>query len=315
MAADGAPPVYGNIPGYTVATPIDDVYDTLNVTPEERRRRRLGPFLLLCCCGFIAAIAVSITLPLTTGGGGGAGDDDDDNGPPITPAPPTVSPPPTTTPEPPTGAPPGACCCEFCERNVCVNDIASYAECLEVCQPPQVVSAQSCTAKWTPGRTCEECECDSPFDCCLEDPFVYEGSPYASADETLCGGHDYNCDDEDDELPCCHSDKPAPNPHDERTIYLAETCNSTGQEPLSNETNEVCGACTGVEVVPGWACVEGVVARRKRFTPPCPLACESAAVPVTPEDPPDVGECALFVDHCLPPHGGDGEQCCLVVGL
>ena len=155
-------------------------------------------------------------------------------------------------------------------------------------------------------------------DCCPADPFVYENSPYASSDMTLCATRDYNCDGVVDELPCCYADEPQENVHDARTMYLAVSCNASLGVPLTADPLQTCGACTGSTVLPGWACSAGPESstrrRRKRFVPPCPGGCE----PDTPQDvtahqPPDIGECALYVDRCIPPHGGDGEQCCIVV--
>jgi hypothetical protein len=147
--------------------------------------------------------------------------------------------------------------------------------------------------------------------CCPADPFVFVGSPYASAAPTACNTYDYNCDGLVSLLPCCAHLVPLAI-DGARTLYNASACAATnGGVPLSNASNDVCGACTGTDVVPGWACSEAIASRRKRIMLPCPSdAC--TFVDTTPTTPPALGECALFTDHCVPPHGGDGERCCLV---
>jgi len=330
MAANVPPPVYGVPPQAGYAT-VDPIYGVLGLAQNDpRRRRRVGGLLLLCCAclGLLAAVIVPVTIwattrlpadavgagppPIPTTSGGGPTTTTSGGGPTTT----TSGGGSTTTqaPAPTQTAPPGSCCCVGCANDVCVEDVATYQECIEVCTPPQTAHQQSCAATWSPGQSCAECDCESPVDCCPEDPFVFEGSPYASAEMTLCGGRDYNCDGNDDQLPCCTDDAPIDNQEDERTIYLASSCNASLQVPLSTATNEVCGACTGTDVVAGWACVEGV-ARRKRFVPPCPAACNGHLEMVTPATPPDVGQCALFVTGCIEPNGGDLESCCQVVTL
>jgi hypothetical protein len=153
--------------------------------------------------------------------------------------------------------------------------------------------------------------------CCPQDPFVYPGSPYGSAEETACGGHDYNCDDDDDEYACCLGvAEPIENEHDDRVIYLVEACaESSGFAPLpdSDNANLTCGACSGTTVYPGWAC--DAQSGRKRAVLPCPEACVAPPVEVTPETPPALGECAYYTDHCINnTQGGDGERCCIVIG-
>jgi len=148
-------------------------------------------------------------------------------------------------------------------------------------------------------------------DCCPQDEFVYLNSPYVSAEPTLCGTTDYNCDNVTDTLACCHGATVVPDPADGRVIYMRGAfCNNTAVTLVDDDANEVCGACQGEStVVFGWACAAGI--SRKRFMPHCPTDC-GELLAVTPETPPDVGECALYVDHCAP-NGGDGERCCLVV--
>jgi len=224
----------------------------------------------------------------------------------------TCTPPPT--PAPP--LPPGSCCCSLCTTNRCIEDVDDEAACQAACGDPPLIAGgaalQSCISTFASGETCASSRCDQPVDCCPEDPFVIAGSDYASAQPTMCGTFDYNCDGRVDQFPCCYSDKPAPNAVDARTVYLVSMCQASGGLPLSQNASEVCGACAGQTVVPGWECT--LEHKRKRFVSPCPGQCEpSQPQLVTPETPPSTGQCALFVDRCIGTSGGDGETCCQVV--
>ena len=146
----------------------------------------------------------------------------------------------------------------------------------------------------------------SPSSCCPDDPFVFAGSPYGSDSPTLCGGHDYNCDGVDESYACCYDEVPAENTHDARIVWhITDSCNNTEG---ALRTVDICGACTGSEVVYGWECSTPI--SKKRFIPACPDSCGGEIIDVTPQHPPSTGECALFIDHCVGAAGGDGERCC-----
>ena len=203
--------------------------------------------------------------------------------------------------------PPGACCCSGCEENRCIENVTSQHDCSELC-------GNECSMHWSFGQSCGESSCEQPIDCCPDDPFVIEGSLFASSALTMCGTHDYNCDGVDDQLPCCYGDETAPNDVDSRIVYLASSCNASLGQPLSQEPTEVCGACSGDNVVvPGWECTSGLVRRKRTLVQHCPEICDDPVVTVSPYTPPTVGECASFVDSCIGDAGGDGERCCVVV--
>ena len=245
--------------------------------------------------------------------------------PPVTPAPSTL---------------------EDCPDVVCPTPIGyeMLTACTEVgtcdgalCKLPNNHSCGTCSIQ-SEGASCQcnECTCEVGegegegegegasmalpclLDCCPEDPFVYKGSPYGSPEPTLCGGFDYNCDDDDDmtydEYPCCHGvAEPIVNEHDNRTIYIVDECAvSNNNAPLStNGGNAVCGACSGSTVYPGWACEPALA--KKRAVLPCPDGCGELVQVTEFSAPVNVSECGLFVDHCVPPNGGDGERCCIVI--
>ena len=103
------------------------------------------------------------------------------------------------------------------------------------------------------------------------------------------------------------------NELDDRVLYEVSTqCNSSQGVLTDDDPQTTCGACTGNDVVvPGWECTENEF-RRKRFGPSCP--CENEPVPVESDNPPELGECALFINHCVN-EIGDGEECCVVVAI
>jgi len=144
--------------------------------------------------------------------------------------------------------------------------------------------------------------------CCTEDPYVYLGSPWASASPTVCGNYDYNCDNETDRVACCGPDSGIID-GDRRLFNTTDLDNSCRAEPV----NRTCGACTGNELVPGWSCSEAEPTK-KRFVPQCPCI-DPSPVPVfaPPQgEAPAVGECAFFVDGCVGGSGGDELTCCQV---
>lgn len=148
----------------------------------------------------------------------------------------------------------------------------------------------------------------TPF-CCVQDEFVFPGSPWASAGPTLCGDYDYNCDGTIDEWACCSREVVAIG---DRILYkIADDCQETG--PISQLPDAICGACVdGITVVPGWQCSPDVDDDRKRNMPICPIGCEQGPAIVTPTIEPSIGQCALYVTSCIPPNGGDGSVCCQV---
>ena len=153
----------------------------------------------------------------------------------------------------------------------------------------------------------------TPF-CCSHDPLVGIDSDYVSVNRTLCSvNYDYNCDGVDDNLACCGEPLDNPELFGNRIVYLRSQCLPAG-EPIADDA--YCGACTGPDtVVPGWACSEPL--SRKRFMPECTGPCAGQPLAhVTPPGtsglgPPNPGQCALFVTHCVGTHGGDGETCCM----
>lgn len=157
----------------------------------------------------------------------------------------------------------------------------------------------------------------TPF-CCDADEFAFVGSPWASAEPTLCGDYDYNCDGLVDAWACC-GDAETPFSVGRNVFNVTEPgrCHVPTAVVGDGNGGEICGACAGNEVVvPGWACSEPVpfAGLRKRFVQPCPTSCAAPVpVPVTPGHPPSLGQCALFVDSCVGSNGGDGTSCCQVV--
>lgn len=199
------------------------------------------------------------------------------------------------------------CCCGWIGWIVALLLLLCWYSCFTNCPPtpaPTLPPANQTTGPGmvTPGPP-------APTSCCPNDIFVGNESTYMSASPTLCGGYDYNCDGEETYVACCFSSVAVVNSVDERIMYTSNSSNCTAD--LSIDEDLVCGACDGTTVFPGWACDSPVL--RKRFILPCPAACDGDMVSVTSVTPPNIGECALFTDHCVGTHGGDGEQCCIVV--
>ena len=241
-----------------------------------------------------------------------------------------IATPPPTTPAPATSPPCPDLACPtpigYSETTPCSATGVCNAT---LCKLPNGHSCGTCLLlDEAEACTCNECTCEvsdganssmalpCTRDCCPEDPFAFGSSPYGSAEPTLCGDFDYNCDDDDDsggeEYPCCYGvAEPIVNEHDTRSIYIVAECAVSNNNAALPDT-DICGACEGGSTVdPGWAC-NSPVARKKRAMLPCPDACDGL-VEVTSTTPPNVSECALFTDHCVPPNGGDGERCCLVI--
>lgn len=204
------------------------------------------------------------------------------------------------------------CACASCVCVVITNTSLVRRDCVPITPEPTPAPTSSPTLEPTPAPTLEPTPAPTAS-CCPQDPYVYFGSPYASASPTACGTRDYNCDGQNDTFACCFNVDPI-QLDGERALYNASECAvASGDVPLAVPPDPVCGACAdNLTVVPGWACNQPILRRRKRFVLPCPEACDGQ-VEASQADPPDIGECALFTDHCVPPHGGDGEQCCLVV--
>lgn len=155
-----------------------------------------------------------------------------------------------------------------------------------------------------------------PF-CCTNDAYAFPGSPWASAQPTLCGDYDYNCDGQVDLRACCSGETTFPADRQVFNTSLPGQC----QAGVLPQSGQICGACTGADAVtPGWYCspvppplLSGQGHGRKRFTQPCPSSCLSDVEPVRAGRAPALGHCALFVDHCVGEFGGDGTSCCQVV--
>jgi hypothetical protein len=330
------------------ATLTFDVDRAASLVDDERRRRYgrtyvsqangndddstpgAARFALWLCVAItlgyaILALILAILSPCTLNG---------DNGPPMASPPPTTPAPGTSDPceggiSCPYTAGPEAVATECTVAGTCDGDLCIIGNFRGVVDDECIATNESVSC------TLDECacvvavfaneslvvrECVEPppptpaptvFDCCPQDEYVGLESPYASASPTLCGHYDYNCDGVNDTYPCCY-DVDAAIVDGERLLYNASECAAAnGDVPLSTTPEEVCGACEGnLTVVPGWSCSSPI--SRKRFVLPCPASCDGT-VETSASSPPDVGECALFTDHCVPPHGGDGEQCCLVV--
>lgn len=185
------------------------------------------------------------------------------------------------------------------EEEVSWLRIIRYA-CYFCCCVGAIISIVACAA-----GLCSDDD-DDGF-CCARDPYVYEGSPWASASPTLCGNFDYNCDNETDRIACCGPESGIFD--DGRMLF-----NTTDADDACRAEPErrLCGACTGPEVFPGWSCSEETHAK-KRFVAQCPCV-DSGPVPVTGEAP-AVGECAFFVEGCVGSNAGDEVVCCQVAAL
>lgn len=311
----------------------DEYVDDPTLSPEENARRRteyeeecrrratLWPWA--CCCGMLWPLII-IGVIMTCGISGVCSP----------PAPPPTAPPGnetsgggTVTPAP-TPEPCPNYLCELPFNSMFISGCTPSGVCMNLsCLLVGGSSCDACDGENGASCDCPQCTCEvradqaSPIeslacvpDCCPEDPYAFYGSPYSSASPTLCGNYDYNCDDVEDEYPCCDGLVEPAVVDGERMLYNVTLCaEANAGEPLTDDPLLVCGACSESTIYPGWTCEEPFARRRKRALLPCPDGCSEVVSP-TASAPPNISQCALFTDHCVPPHGGDGERCCIVVG-
>ncbi len=202
---------------------------------------------------------------------------------------------------------------------------AQTTNCCQLSNPPW--QTPTCTIAWdqtmcendggtfiTDHECREDGQCVSALSsCCPEDPFVFHGSPFGSNSPTLCGGHDYNCDGQELQYPCANeglTPSPVEDPHG-RTFWTVteQACNATG--PLSTDPDTQCGFCDQAQLVPGWVC-SAPQGNAKRNPPTCPSTCQAQIQSITREALPAIGQCSMYVDHCVQ-QTGEGETCRIVV--
>ncbi len=134
-------------------------------------------------------------------------------------------------------------------------------------------------------QKCDKFECDI-CDCCDTDKFVYEQNPFlpvwSSADETKCGGFDYNCNCRQDDVVACPGAKQK-DTSDNRILFTVFNGDPTLGQPNkdifvagSNQSNnQTIGSCRDPDpsandnndclLTPGWSLEgEGTGPERKR---------------------------------------------------
>jgi hypothetical protein len=182
------------------------------------------------------------------------------------------------------------------DKGMCAVDGVCMSYASEKCA---VKNGTMCTLDCDSG-TCTD---TTIADCCVADPYVFEGSPWASATPNACGNFDYNCDGIADDIVCC--DQTVTTEDEDRILWNTTMGGCYNLSYVAGLGD--CGLCQNNTVHEGWSCSAPVVSR-KRYVHECPDDC-SANIESSLGDYPAISECGLFVFDCGI-GGSDEEACC-----